>query len=134
MLSIPTVFFRNLKYGFLLSFAVAIVLSCNNEDDMNAQDALSITFTSTTFMGASGSDIDIPIKVKAESGVEKLTVTIDGATSQDLPITVGAIEEDISLVFTIPATTPAGTEFELEFVLTDRDNTSVSETVNVLTE
>lgn len=43
MLPRTPVFLPKLKYAFLLSLAFVMITSCGNDDDMDGQDALSIT-------------------------------------------------------------------------------------------
>ena len=109
--------------------------ACDNDDDeMPNTGAVAITADATEYRESRGNTVNMNLSLQAEAGIASLGVSIDGGTNQDIPVTAGATDEDVTVTFDIPGVTQLGTEFEFEFVLTDQDGATGNLDAKVVTE
>ena len=131
-MSSPNIY--NLRSWSIFLAVIVLIASCKNEDDeMPDPGAINITSTAVSFSDSRGNTVDIPLTLKANDGIKALTVSIDGGTADNIPVTEGSTEEDVTINFTIPAETQLGTEFSMDFTLTDQATGSANLSVTVVT-
>lgn len=81
--------------------------------------------------GGRGTAVEVPLSLRAEAGIQSLSVAVNGGTPEDVDVEVGAVEQDLAYSFEIPADAIVGTEYALLFTLTDQDGeaSNISATV-----
>lgn len=81
--------------------------------------------------GGRGMQVEIPLSLTAEAGIQSLTVSVNGGAPDDIPVDAGATEQELDYVFEIPASSTLGTEYSLLFTLVDESDeaSTISATV-----
>ncbi len=119
------------KIGLFTLASLLIFVSCK-EDDVLADPAAS--FTSVSVIGSNtvtavpGATVAITVNVRASAGIASLNVNGVAVT-----VTEGAIDEDITYDFTVPASTAVGTPVAVTFTLFDADGNTDTADVTITT-
>ncbi|GIV59856.1 MAG: hypothetical protein KatS3mg043_0945 [Rhodothermaceae bacterium] len=121
-------FSRHPFYALLLATAISLSACDSNDPGRPGIDGDTLQVE-----GGRGTDVQIPLTLRAEAGIQSLTVSVDGDTPQPVDVDAGATEQQLTYVFTIPASATLGTEFVLLFTLTDQAGAETQITARVVT-
>ena len=106
-----------MKSGLVLVLA-AILGACDSTG--SDPELPGIEGSALQVEGGRGTEVEIPLRLSAEAGIQSLTVSEDGGAPRDVPVNVGATEQELAYAFEIPAASVLGTEYPLVFTLTDQ--------------
>lgn len=117
------------NFSILLWVITLVLFTACGDDNVTepipSTGTIVLSSSSDSFESGRGTSVDIPISINAEEGIKSLAVSLDGGTSQNLPITVGQTTVNTSITYTIPADALFGSSAELTVIATDAlDQTS----------
>ncbi|ARA94701.1 hypothetical protein AWN76_017105 [Rhodothermaceae bacterium RA] len=126
--------FRNAHTPRVFLMALLMIVGFSACDGTgNEPERPGIDGTTLQVEGGRGTDVEIPLTLRAEAGIQSLTVSVDGGTPESVPVEVGATEQELAYVFEIPAASVLGTTYALVFTLTDREGETSDITATVTT-
>ena len=76
--------------------------------------------------GGRGTDVEVGVSLRAENGIQSLSVSVEGGAPQSIAVTPGAINEAVSFPFSIPAAATVGTTYSMVFTMIDQESESQS--------
>ncbi|RMG30350.1 MAG: DUF4856 domain-containing protein [Bacteroidetes bacterium] len=121
----------NHKWILTSLLAVAVLLAaCKKDPEPPQPGKISIEAgNSAPLEGPRGSNVDIPLSLLAEDGIQSLEVRVNGGPSESIAVNSGATQQSLTYTFSIPPSTILNTTFTLEFALTDAN--SITQTLSV---
>ena len=111
-------------FAFLL-----ILVGCDSNDDNPLPSDIGGT---QIVEGGRGTDVTIGVSMRAEVGIQSLSVSANGGAPEALTVTPGAINQAIDYPFSIPADATVGTTYPFVFTLVDQENESTEFNVEVV--
>ncbi len=124
--------FRTTRTPTLYALALTLAIGLGACDTTNSDpEGPGIHGADLEVEGGRGTTVELPLDLTAEAGIQALTVSVDGAAPEDVPVSVGATEQELDYTFEIPAASVLGTQHALLFTLVDRDGveSTISATV-----
>ncbi len=115
-------------WGLLALFTLAC-----SDDDGEGIDPPGITSGDMQVEAGRGTEAAINLALNAPSGIESLSVSVDGGTAEDIPVNTGATTQSVTYNYTIPAASTLGEQFTLAFTLTDQGSQTTNYTATVTT-
>jgi len=102
-------------------FSFFFINSCgdNSVELPEPEGRISITANTDSFESGRGTSVAIPMTLKAEEGLQSLTVSIDGQPGENISTSMGQTSLSHTYTYTIPANALLGSSAELEFTATD---------------
>jgi hypothetical protein len=103
--------------GFMLALS-----SCKKDDAVKPAPTLSLSSTSAS--NTAGSQVSTVVTVNSPEGGKTLAITVNGIADASLPdVTLdGTTAQDVPVNFTIPASAPVSTVYNITFTSTDKKN------------
>ena len=122
------------NYLQILLLAVILVFTACDDDDAIVPDG-TIFFTSNTANASSGrgTTIDIPVAISAEEGIQSLTVSVGGGTSETITTTSGQTTVNATYSYTIPDNALFDSSIDVVFTARDAISQTAESTVTVTT-
>ena len=126
------IFYRYKISLFLFGCMLLGVLACSDDDASELQPP-AITSSNMEVEAGRGTDASLSLSLNAPTGIQALSVSVDGATAEDIPVNTGATTQSVIYNFAIPASSIMGDQFALVFTLSDQGNETATYNATVTT-
>ena len=97
--------------------ALCFLWSCSNDDDVNT--GIDVSNLTQAVSSPRGTTINITFDVAASGGVQSVTATAEGQTSNPVTVVDNGTSSNVSFDYTVPGTATLGQTFAIDFTVTE---------------
>ena len=117
----------NIKNSSARLLLVASLLFALSSCDSNDPDPMPPAIGGTIEVeGGRGTEVEVGVSLRAENGIQSLSVSVEGGAAQSLDVTAGAINQAVTFPFAIPADATVGDTYSMVFTMIDQESESLN--------